>query len=131
MTDPNRPEPFLPKISLRWLIGLVTVCACAMGVIQQAISTGSQWAVLATVVIASIAMPVLMYVATFALASLFSTIGSAAVGLESPAKIYVPTTKMPDTPSAATSAVATTPRPAIELPHDGQPLSEPDPGIPS
>lgn len=100
MSVPNGPEPFLPKISLRWLIGLVTICACAMGLIQQAITTGQMWAVLATVVIASVLLPVLLYVGTFTLASLFSTIGSAAVGLENPAKLYSPTTEMPKIPLA-------------------------------
>ena len=95
MSDSNRSEPFLPKISLRWLIGLVTISAIAMGVIQQAITTGQMWAVLSTVLIASVLVPVLMYVGTFSLASLFSTIGSAAVGLEKPPKVNSPTAQMP------------------------------------
>ena len=95
MNDPTATEPFLPKISLRWLIGLVTVCAVAMGVVQQAITTGQLWAVLATVLIAALALPFLMYVGSFSLASLFSTIGSAAVGPEQPLRVHVPTTEMP------------------------------------
>lgn len=96
MADSTASEPFLPKISLRWLIGLVTVSAVGMGVIQQAVTTGQMWAVLLTVFIASVLLPILMYVGTFSLASLFSTIGSAAVGLEPPPRVYVPTTEMPD-----------------------------------
>ena len=96
MTASTASEPFLPKISLRWLIGLVTVSAVAMGIIQQAVTEGQIWAVLLTVFIASLLLPVLVYVGTFSLASLFSTIGSAAVGQEKPQRIYVPTAEMPD-----------------------------------
>jgi hypothetical protein len=95
MTDSLATERFLPRISLRWLIGLVTVSAIAMGIVQQAVATGQIWAVLITVAIASVLLPVLMYVGTFALASLFSTIGSAAVGHETPPPVYLPTTEMP------------------------------------
>ncbi|MDV6028686.1 hypothetical protein [Stieleria sp.] len=96
MTDPTATEPFLPKISLRWLIGLVTVCAVAMGVVQQAITTGQLWAVLTTVLIATLTLPFLMYVGSFSLASLFSTLGSAAMGPEQPMRVHAPTTEMPD-----------------------------------
>ena len=95
MSQPIDHEPLLPKISLRWLIGLVTVCAVAMGVVQQAITTGQMWAVLTTVVIASLVLPLMMNAGTFSLASLFSMIGSAAVGAEQPARVYSPTTEMP------------------------------------
>ncbi|WP_147865961.1 hypothetical protein [Stieleria maiorica] len=108
MADPTASEPFLPKISLRWLIGLVTVCAAAMGVVQQAVSNGQPWAVLTTVLIAVVTLPLLMCVATFSLASLFSTIGSAAIGPEQPAKVYVPATRMPDvTPGPVTPGPVT------------------------
>lgn len=96
MSDRTVNEPFLPRISLSWLIGLVTVCAVAMGVIQQAVMTGAMWAVLTTVAIASLVLPLLLYVGTFSLASLFSTIGSAAVGPDRPVPIYVPTGAMTD-----------------------------------
>jgi len=100
MTASTAPEPFLPKISLQWLIGLVTVSAVAMGIVQQAVTKGQMWAVLLTVCIASLLLPVLMYVGTFSLASLFSTIGSAAVGQEKPQRVYVPTAEMRDAGSA-------------------------------
>mgnify|MGYP001819632564 FL=1 len=95
MTDSTDSEPFLPKVSLRWLIGLVTACAIAMAVILQAVNRGQVGWVLLTVFIASLVLPFLMYVGTFALASLFSTIGSAAMGADAPERVHVATTEMP------------------------------------
>ncbi len=90
-------EPLMPKISLSWLIGLVTLCAIAMGIIQRAVSTGSTWSIMVTIIIASALVPFLWYAGTFALAMLFSSIGSAAAGEDAPQAIYTPTTQMPPT----------------------------------
>ena len=95
MSDSTASEPFLPKVSLRWLIGLVTVSAIAMAVILRAVTQGQMGWVLLTVFIASLVLPFLMYVGTFALASLFSTIGSAAMGPDNPERVYAATTEMP------------------------------------
>lgn len=95
MPDSTAAEPFLPKISLRWLIGLVTLCAIAMAVILQAVTQGQMGWVLLTVFIVSLVLPFVMYVGTFALASLFSTIGSAAMGPDGPERVYSATTEMP------------------------------------
>ena len=103
MSDPSQREPFLPKISLRLLIGAVTISAIAMGVVQQAVTAGQTWAVLASVLIAAILVPVLLYIATFSLASLFSTLGSAAVGPEKPQVIHRPTDRMPEESTMAKS----------------------------
>ncbi|MCO8125004.1 hypothetical protein NHH03_24925 [Stieleria sp. TO1_6] len=95
MSDPVAAEPILPKISLSGLIGLVTASAVAMGIVQQAVTNGQTWAVLTTIALAAIVVPVLMYVGTFSAASLFSTIGSAAMGPDAPQVVYVPTAVMP------------------------------------
>lgn len=105
MSDPSQREPFLPKISLRLLIGAVTISAIAMGVVQQAVTAGQTWAVLASVLIAAILVPVLLYIATFSLASLFSTLGSAAVGPEKPQVIHRPTEHMPQPGITESSAI--------------------------
>lgn len=90
------PEPFMPKISLRWLIGFVTVCAVSMGIFQQALTRGQMWAVLLAIAISSVLLPALFYVGTFSLASLFSSVGAAAVAVEAPEKLYTPTLEMPE-----------------------------------
>lgn len=95
MTDSNVSEPVLPKISLRWLIGAVTISALVMAAILQAFREGQTAWVLVTVFVAALIVPLLMYAGTFALASLFSTIGSAAAGQDSPERIYLATTEMP------------------------------------
>ena len=90
------PEHFMPKISLRRLIGFVTACAISMGVFQQALTRGQIWAVLLAIAISSILLPALFYIGTFSLASLFSTVGAVADAAEEPEKLYTPTLKMPD-----------------------------------
>ncbi len=102
MHDPPPYEPLAPKISIRSMIGLVTGCALAMGILRHATSTGAVWAVLTCALIASFVLPILAYCATFALASLFSLVGSAAAGPERPQRVYTPTTEM-DGPSRGDS----------------------------
>ena len=98
MSQPPK-EPLLPKIPLIALIGLVTTSAVVMAVVRQAVATQQMWAVLITVAVATVLSPALLYLATFALASLFSTVGSAAAGPERPSRVHVPTPRMPDDPA--------------------------------
>jgi len=113
MADSTDVEPLLPTVSLRSLIGLVTVCSLSMAVVQQAFTNQQTWAVLLTVVIAAVVIPILVYVATFSLASLFATLGSAAAtgrwdggGWAAAPQQHQPTAEMPSDPTFIETSVS-------------------------
>ena len=91
----QNPPPLLPKISLRLLIGVVTLSAFSMGVVQQALTTGALWAILTSSVIASLMIPFLFYIASYTLASFFSSLGTVAVGHVAETRVHTPTASMP------------------------------------
>ena len=91
-----RKEPLLPQIPLIGLIGLVTLSAVILGVFHQAATEQQQWAVLSSIAIATILFPILLYMATFGVAMIFSEIGAAAVSPKEPPKVHFPTDEMPD-----------------------------------
>ncbi len=115
MADSPDVEPLLPKVSLRWLIGLVTICSLSMAVIQQAVVNRQTWSILLSLALASIVLPAVLYVATFSLASLFAAFGSAATidrwASASPLheRQHVPTAEMPavEMPSESPPAEST------------------------
>lgn len=88
-------EPLLPKISLRWLIGLVTVCSLSMAVVQQALMHRQTWSVMMTVAIAATVLPLMIYAGSFAVASFFASIGSAVIRPTVSSPQHVPTSVMP------------------------------------
>ncbi|OYP36050.1 hypothetical protein [Rhodopirellula sp. MGV] len=94
----NNPAtlPWLPKVSLRLLIGVVTASAVSMAVIQQAVTTNAMWAVLGTAVVFAVLFPFLLYVVSFSVASLFSTIGVLTTN-NLQQTIHTPTAVMPGT----------------------------------
>ena len=88
-------EPLLPKIPLRWLIGLVTFCSVAFEIIRRAIVFHQPWAMMGTIVLASLLVPILFYLLSFFLASLYCLITSAILGQSLPGPVYHPTKVMP------------------------------------
>ncbi|MEL6105093.1 MAG: hypothetical protein AAFU85_03620 [Planctomycetota bacterium] len=91
-----RKEPLLPQIPLLGLIGLVTLSALILGVFHQAATAQQVWAVLGSIAIAATLLPILLYMATFGVAMVFSEIGAAAVSPEEPPRVHVPTAEMRD-----------------------------------
>ncbi len=87
--------PMLPKISLRLLIGVVTLSGVAMAIFQQAIAHHTTWAVMAMAAILALVTPFLLYVGSFSLASLFSTVGAVAAGDAQQQRVHTPTQWMP------------------------------------
>lgn len=96
LNTPSSSEPLLPQIPLKLLIGLVTVSAVMMGVVQQAFMHQQMWSVLLTVVIASMLLPLLIYAGSFAIASLFATVGQVAIGHRPERDVHQPTATMPE-----------------------------------
>ncbi|MEO1615387.1 MAG: hypothetical protein AAFV88_06030 [Planctomycetota bacterium] len=85
---------FLPKLSLLQLIGLVTVCAMAMGIVQQAVMYRHTWAVLGSVVVFAACLPAVLWMVTYTIAHVLSAAGGAVLREEALIE-YQPTTRMP------------------------------------
>ncbi|MCC9599487.1 hypothetical protein LOC67_02860 [Stieleria sp. JC731] len=94
--DNKNAEPWLPRISLRLLIGVVTISAVSMAVIQQALMTNAKWAVLASAAVISLLLPFVLYIASFSLANLFSSVGALAARQSEERRIHTATETMPD-----------------------------------
>ncbi|MEM0925765.1 MAG: hypothetical protein AAGJ83_06990 [Planctomycetota bacterium] len=84
----------MPKLSLLHLIGVVTISALAMGVMQQAVTNPSVWSVLLSVILIAMVLPAVFWIATYCIAHLLSALGGTVVR-ESLVVEYRPSTRMP------------------------------------
>ncbi|MEM6472561.1 MAG: hypothetical protein AAF802_23570 [Planctomycetota bacterium] len=107
----NEDEPLLPQLSILQLIGCVTVCAFAMGVVQRAFSQPSTWSVLLSVAIFAIITPVAFWILTFCIANLLSAVGDSMTR-ERLVVEYEPTARMPE---SIENAASETPAESLEL----------------
>ena len=87
--------PVLPKISLRLLIGVVTLSAVSMAIIQHAWTSESTWATVTMAAIFATLVPFLFYAGAYSLAGMFSSVGQVAAGPGSEKPVHTPTMVMP------------------------------------
>lgn len=95
----------IPRYSIRWLLGLTTLCAAVSLVLSSAVR-GEAWAIGISAGLASLFVVALLHMGAFLLAWMFSRMGSNAAGNraagDSPFAPAIPPTRglSDDTPQA-------------------------------